>query len=385
MSHPHTVRCVGRVVATLAVAAAAWTLIFTALPLAQTGDLEAPRFEVDPSWPKQPFPDAWIMGGGMGVDVDAQDHVWVSHLASDLTMFETAAAADPPRAICCRPAPPIIEFDQEGNVVRAWGGAGDGYEWPTSVHGLTVDWQGNIWVGGNVRPDAHVLKFTPDGRFLLQIGRSGESQGSNDTANLGSPADVAVDSASREVWVADGYRNRRVIVYDSETGAYKRHFGAYGNPPVDGPPVPFTPGQGELPPQFGLVHCVVISNDGLVYVCDRVYNRVQVFQKDGTFVTEKVITPDVVGGVVNDIALSPDPEQRFMYVTDHASSKVWILQRDTMDVVGSFGYGGHFAGGFTITHNIAVDSMGNLYVTEGLEGKRVQRFLFKGLGPATEP
>jgi len=385
MSQPHAVRRPGRRVATLAVAAAAWTLIFTAPPLAQTGDLEAPRFEVDPSWPKQPFPDAWIMGGGMGVDVDAQDHIWVSHLATDLTMFETAAAADPPRAICCRPAPPIIEFDQEGNVVQAWGGPGDGYEWPRSVHGLTVDPEGNIWVGGNVQPDAHLLKFAPDGRFLLQIGRSGESQGSGDTANLGSPADVAVDGASREVWVADGYRNRRVIVYDSETGAYKRHFGAYGNVPVDGPPARFTPGQDELPQQFGLVHCVVISNDGLVYVCDRVYDRIQVFQKDGTFVKERVITPDVVGGVVNDIALSHDPEQRFMYVTDHASSKVWILQRDTMDVVGSFGYGGHFVGGFTITHNIAVDSMGNLYVTEGLEGKRVQRFLYKGLGPATEP
>ena len=387
MSYSDPVRRLGRAVSTLAfvAAAAAWTLIFTAPALTQTGDLEVPHFEVDPSWPKQPFPDEWIMGGGMGVDVDAQDHIWVSHLASDLTMFETAAAADPPRAICCRPAPPIIEFDQEGNLVQAWGGAGDGYEWPRSVHGLTVDPDGNIWVGGNVQPDAHLLKFAPDGRFLLQIGRSGESQGSNDTANLGSPADVAVDAASREVWVADGYRNRRVIVYDSETGAYKRHFGAYGNPPVDGPPVPFTPGQSELPPQFGLVHCVVISNDGLVYVCDRVYDRIQVFQKDGTFVTEKVITPDVVGAVVNDIALSHDPEQRFMYVTDHASSKVWILLRDTMEVVSSFGYGGHFVGGFTITHNIAVDSQGNLYVTEGLEGKRVQRFRFTGMGPAIEP
>ena len=390
MSQPHTVRRLGRAFATLTVVTAAWALIFTAPPLAQTGALEVPRFEVDPSWPKQPFPDAWIMGGGHGVDVDAQDHIWVAHLATDegegrLSMYEAGAASDPPRAICCRPAPPIIEFDQDGNIVRAWGGPGDGYQWPTGIHGLTVDSQGNIWVGGTVQPDAQVLKFTPEGRFLLQIGRSGESKGNSDTANLGQPSDLAVDTASREVWVSDGYGNRRVIVYDSETGAYKRHFGAYGNPPLDVPAVPFTPGRGEPPPQFNLVHCVVISNDGLVYVCDRVYDRIQVFRKDGTFVKEKIINPDVVGSVANDIAFSPDPEQRFMYVTDHTSSKVWILQRDTMEVVGSFGYGGHFVGGFTIAHNIAVDSKGNLYVTEGLEGKRVQRFLFKGMGPATEP
>ncbi|MBM3776936.1 MAG: hypothetical protein FJW23_01690 [Acidimicrobiia bacterium] len=347
-----------------------------------------PVFEVDPTWPKQPFPDQWIMGGAMGVDVDANDHIWVSHLASDLTQFETGAAADPPRAICCRPAPPIIEFDQDGNIVRAWGGPGEGYQWPRSVHGLTVDYRGNVWVGGNVAPDAHVLKFAPDGRFLLQIGRSGESRGNADTANLGSPADVAIDPDTNEVWVADGYRNRRVIAYDADTGEYKRHFGAYGEPPPDTPPAP--PGGGPPPAaqdgppkRFGLVHCVVISNDDLVYVCDRVFDRIQVFRTDGTYVTERVITPDVVGAVANDVSFSPDPEQRFMYVTDHASSKVWILRRETMEVVGSFGYGGHFVGGFTITHNIATDSKGNLYVTEGLEGKRVQRFLYKGMGPAT--
>ena len=351
-------------------------------PPAESAVGEVPQFEFDPTWPKQPFPDEWILGGGMGVDVDAQDHVWISHQASDLTMFETAAAADPPRAICCRPAPPIIEFDQAGNIVQAWGGPGEGYQWPRSVHGLTIDHRGNVWVGGNVAPDAHLLKFGPDGSFLLQIGRSGESKGNADTANLGSPADVAIDPATNEVWVADGYRNRRVIAYDADTGEYKRHFGASGNVPTD-------VAQGSAPvqggsslEQFGLVHCVVISNDELVYVCDRLHDRIQVFRTDGTFVTEKIVTPDVVGAVANDIAFSPDEAQRFMYVTDHASSKVWILRRLDMEVVGSFGYGGHFGGGFTITHNIATDSKGNIYVTEGLEGKRVQRFLYTGLGPA---
>ena len=234
-------------------------------------------------------------------------------------------------------------------------------------------------------PDAQILKFSPDGTFLLQIGRSGQTGGNHDTENLGQPADVSVDTEANEVFVADGYRNHRVIVFDSETGAFKRQFGAYGNAPEDSEPVfdAAPPPVGTPPPsQFGLVHCVKIANDGLVYVCDRSNDRIQVFHKDGTYITEKIVTPEIIGAVANDLAFSHDPEQRFMYVTDHASSKVWILTRSDMEVVGSFGFAGHFGGGFTVTHNIATDSHGNLYVTEGLEGKRVQRFLYKGLGPA---
>ena len=339
-----------------------------------------PRYEWDPTWPKQPFPDAWETGGGMGVAVDAKDHIWFLHRAKDLSAFESAAGAVPPRAICCKPAPAVIEFDQAGTVVSSWGGPGPGYEWPSSEHGLTIDHKGNFWIGASEGKDAQILKFTRDGKFLLQLGKSGQSKGNSDTANLKGAADTAVDPATNEVWVADGYGNRRVIVYDADTGAYKRHFGAYGNKPEDGPAQRYTPNAGmPMPTQFALVHCVKFSNDGLVYVCDRVHDRIQVFRKDGTFVKEKIVTPDVVGAVANDIAFSPDKEQRFMYVTDHASSKVWILPREDMSVVGSFGYGGHFGGGFTIVHNIAADSKGNLYVTEGLEGKRVQRFLYKGL------
>jgi DNA-binding beta-propeller fold protein YncE len=304
----------------------------------------------------------------------------VLHNAADLTQFEAAAAATPPRAVCCKPAPGILEFDQAGKLLRAWGGPGNGYQWPKSPHGLAMDYKGNLWIGGNVAPDSQILKFTQDGKFLLQIGKSGETKGNSDLANVGSAADTFVDAATNEVWVADGYRNHRVIVFDADTGKYKRHFGAYGNAAVDGRAVAFTPGPGVKPPaQFGLVHCVKISNDGLVYVCDRQNDRIQVFRKDGTYVKETILTPDVVGAVANDIAFSPDKEQRLMYVTDHASSKVWIVRRSDLTVLGSFGYGGHFGGGFTIAHNIATDSKGNLYVTEGLEGKRVQRFLYKGM------
>jgi len=341
---------------------------------------EIPRYEWDPTWPRQPLPHNWILGGGHGVAVDAKDHIWVAHRAADLNSFESAAAATPPRGGCCVPAPPILEFDQAGNLLSSWGGPGEGYQWPKSIHGLTIDHKGNFWIGGNEPPDAQILKFTRDGKFLLQIGRSGESKGNADTKNLGQPADTSVDPVTNEVWVADGYRNHRVIVFDAETGAYKRHFGAYGKPPDDGPVPRFVLAPGVAPPpKYGLVHCVKIANDGLVYVCDRVHDRIQVFRRDGTYVTEKILTPEVPGAVSNDIAFSPDREQRFIYVTDHASLKVWIVRRRDLEVLGSFGHGGHFGGGFTITHNIASDSKGNLYVTEGLEGKRVQRFLYKGM------
>jgi DNA-binding beta-propeller fold protein YncE len=351
------------------------------MPSAQVApDASVPRFEWDPTWPNQPFPHDWIMGGGHGVAVAADDHIWVLHRAADLNQFEAAAAAVPPKAACCKPAPPVLEFDQAGNLLRSWGGPGDGYQWPKSPHGLTIDPKGNMWIGGNEPPDSQLLKFSPDGKFLLQIGRSGQGKGNADLANLGQPADTFVDGATNEVWVADGYKNRRVIVFDADTGAYKRHFGAYGRPPVDGAVPRFTPGPGVPPPSdFALVHCVKVAHDGLVYVCDRVHDRIQVFHKDGTFVKEKTLTPEIAGAVANDIAFSPDPDQRFMYVTDHATSKVWIVSRCDLAVRGSFGFAGHFGGGFTITHNIAADSKGNLYVTEGLEGKRVQRFLYKGL------
>ena len=348
-----------------------------------------PTFEWDPTWPKQPLPNQWTIGGGMGVAVDEMDHIWISHKPNDITALEAAAAADPPQAICCIPAPSIIEFDQEGNVVQAWGGPGSGYEWPYAEHGLTIDYKGHVWIGGHEAPDSQFLKFTRDGKFLLQIGRSGQRTGNSDLQNLGMPSDVSVDPTTNEVWVADGYQNRRVIVFDADTGEYKRHFGAYGNVPEDQLTLTtpenvahFGASEDALPQQFGVVHCVKISHDGLVYVCDRENNRIQVFDRDGTFVTEKVINPDVIGAVSNDIAFSRDPEQRFMYVTDHASSKVWILTRSDMNVIGSFGFAGHFGGGFIVAHNIATDSMNNLYVTEGLEGKRVQRFLYKGLTPA---
>jgi DNA-binding beta-propeller fold protein YncE len=190
-----------------------------------------PQFQVDPFWPK-PLPNNWILGQVSGIAVDRFDRIWVVHRPGTLNERELAAAQTPPTAKCCFAAPPVLVFDQSGNLLRAWGGPGQGYEWPQSEHGVFIDDNDFVWLAGNGKLDGQLLKFTMDGKFALQVGKSGPIRGSNDTTALGSPADVAVDVEAKEVYAADGYTNRRVVVFDSE-GAYKPHWGAYGNKPSD--------------------------------------------------------------------------------------------------------------------------------------------------------
>ena len=341
---------------------------------AQAGDDGAPGFTFDPTWPR-PLPDNWTLGNVVGVAVDSRDHIWIVHRPGSLTPQERGADADPPLAECCRPAPPVIEFNQAGDVVQAWGGPGAGYEWPQSEHGIFIDHLDNVWLGGSGDADSQVLKFTRNGRFLLQIGAQGQGQGSNDTANFGKPAELHVDPDANEVYIADGYGNRRVAVFDANTGEYRRHWGAYGNVPTDDP-YTYDP-DAPLSQQFGRpVHCATLAADGRIYVCDRVNNRIQVFEKDGTYIDEVVIAPRTLAfGAAFDVDFSPDPEQRFLYNIDGMNQKVWVIERADLSVVDSFGFGGHRAGGFTAAHSLAADSRGNLYVGETLEGKRVQRFL----------
>src|SRR5579872_3900546 len=214
---------------------------------------QIPKFEPDPSWPK-PLPNNWMLGQVSGIFADAQDHIWVTSRPRTLDTNDLYAAQNPPQADCCIPAPPILEFDQEGNVVQGWGGPGAGYEWPDNEHGMFVDYKGNVWVGGNAdKKDTNILKFTKTGKFLLQIGHHGKTGGSNDTENLNRPAGICVYPKTNEVFVADGYGNRRVIVFDADTGAYKRHWGAYGNRPDDSAPrTRLYEGPGAQ--QFNLVH-----------------------------------------------------------------------------------------------------------------------------------
>jgi DNA-binding beta-propeller fold protein YncE len=374
----------------------------------EASGVQAPMFEVNPMWPK-PLPNHWVVGSVIGVSVDAQDHIWIIHRGGALERMETYAAQNPPAADCCSPAPPVLEFDEEGNLIGHWGGPGAGYEWPTSNHGITVDYKGNVWIGGNgrgTRPgpppvngvaqgdesmgagffaDNQILKFTHDGKFLMQIGKSGQSKGSNDIANLKGPAKLFIDKNTNELIVADGYGNHRVIVFDADTGKYKRHWGAYGHKPDDVQLPKYDP-DAPLAQQFrNPVHCAELSNDGLLYVCDRANDRIQVFKPDGTFVKEAIIEKRTLGdGSAFDIAFSKDPQQKYIYLADGSNNKIHVILRDSLEVLTTFGDGGRQPGQFYAVHSVATDSKGNLFTTETYRGQRLQKFVYKGLAPVTK-
>jgi DNA-binding beta-propeller fold protein YncE len=394
-----------------AVAAAAVAVLAAVAAVHDSADAQArqaPIFEVDPWWPK-PLPNHWVTGSTIGLSVDAQDNVWTIHRpntvednfkAADLMVGDArgaddearpaaaggAAAPSTPTPIgkCCKVAPPVLVYDQAGNLVKNWGGPGRGYDWPDSNHGITVDRQGNVWLAGNGAKDTQILKFDGTGKFIFQIGKHGVHNGSNDTENFWQPTKLWEDVAANEMYVADGYGHRRVIVLDTATGKYKRHWGAYGARPSDEPMPAYNP---KNPPskQFNTVHCAIVSNDGFVYVCDRVNDRIQVFRRDGTFVREAFIdTHTYRSGSVWDLTFSRDPQQTYIYAANGVDEKVNILLRSSLEVLTSFGDGGRGPGQFFGVHNLATDSKGNLYATETYTGARVQRFLFKGVGPVTK-
>ena len=366
--------------------------VFIALGLAQYAldntaeaqSKQAPMFEVDPFWPK-PLPNGWILGSTIGLAVDSRDHVYIIHRRDTFNeRTEIGAATDPVKADCCTPAPNVLEFDQEGNLVNYWGGPGDGYDWPASNHGITIDHKDNVWIGGNGREDSQILKFTRDGEFIAQYGAPIQEPDSHSAERFGGVAEISFDPDANEAYVADGYRNKRVAVLDADSGELKRYWGAYGNRPDDANLGPFRPGE-EPAQQFrNPVHCAQPSHDGLVYVCDRVNNRLQVFQTDGTFVEELFVKPDSLGdGSVWDISFSPDPDQTYIYLADGTNRKIFIIERESLEILTNFGDGGRNPGQFFAVHNIATDSDGNLYTTETYEGKRLQKFKYMGMGPVT--
>ena len=288
--------------------------------------VQVPKFQYDPTFP-QPLPEKWAIGAIGGMAVDSHDNVWVLHRPGPLQKNERFAGAGmtPPKADCCIPAPPVLKFDQDGKLLASWGGPGEGYEWPSVEHGIFVDAKDNVWLAGSGEKDDQVLKFTAEGKFLAQFGRQGKSGGSSDTQNLGGPANLTVDSVGNELYVADGYRNRRVIVIDTETLRFKRMWGAYGNKPDDKNLGPYNP-DAPLAQQFRLPHNVALSKDGLVYVSDRVNDRIQVFKTDGTYVREATVAPrTLLAGSTSGLAFSPD--QRFLYVIDGGNHHVWTVNR----------------------------------------------------------
>ena len=337
----------------------------------------APTFQVDASWPQE-LPNHWILGAVTGVFVDKKNHVWVTHLPETLTEEETSEVQTPPIATCCKPAPTVIEFDDKGKVVQGWGERAkeEPEKWPRNPHGIFVDHNDNVWIGTYMHH--RVQKFTRDGKLLLTIGEYDKNNGSNDTKLLGGPSGIWVDPKTNEVFISDGYRNRRVIVVDGETGAYKRHWGAYGKTPDDTEKFdPKTDGQRR-------VAAAVLDrrtgsparNDGKIYVADRRGNRVQVFDQQGKFLAEKVIAPaTLASGSAFVPVLSIDPQQQWLYLADGTNHKIWILRRADLEVVGEFGRGGRQLGQMLRPHGMSIDSAGNLYVGEASTGRRVQRFL----------
>jgi sugar lactone lactonase YvrE len=404
--------------------AAVGVIAFTPTALSQSpGGARAPRYQVQALWPR-PFADqSWVLGSITGVTVDAQNHVWVVHRGADsLENNEKGMMLNPPSSsICCKAAPFVLELDQAGTVLTSWGGPGQGYQWPQSPGSLAVDPKGNVWItaaglepapargrgpndptaaeqpaaagrrgGGTPAPpapaDAHLIKFARDGKFLRQIGTPGKMDGPDSRTTLNRPSAIAFDAAANEVFVADT-GNRRIVVFDADSGEYKRHWFAYGEKTGGAAPPPYAPGD---PPakSFRDVTCIEIARDGTVYVCDRSSNRIQVFQKNGTFVREAIISKNTLGATVSgqfgvvssygsawDLAFSSDAQQRYVFVANGHDKKVHILQRDTLTEVGSFGSGGRYPGQFLAVGSIAIDAQGNVYTGEQHHGKRVQKFL----------
>ena len=345
-----------------------WSLAWSA-QAAQPKGRSLPIFEVDRSWPK--VPPQWKLGDASSIAIDAQDHIWVLHRPRTLKPEQAAMAA-----------PPVIVFDGAGNFIKAWGGAGDGYEWPQREHGIYIDYKGFVWLGGNNCPtnglpglqpvaDDQLLKFTQDGKFVMQIGRSNQSKGNADTGNLHRPADEWVYPSTNELFVADGYGNPRVAVFDADSGKFKRMWGAFGNKPSDDdncavvtPPSFSDPG----PQQFSIVHAIRVANDGTVYVADREYRRVQMFTKDGKFLKQLVRSSVPFA---RDLALSPDTNQQFLYVG--GGNGIFIVDRKTLEIVGNIEPAGIIGPG----HEIATDSKGNLYIAQTTSG--LQKLTFKGM------
>ncbi len=361
---------------------------------------QAPRFEVDPFWPK-PMPNNWVMGMTIGIGISSDDHVWVIHRGNDpgnLDRTELAVVKEgaPRVGECCNPAPPVLEFDAAGNLVGSWGGQpkDNSYDWPESNHGIVVDHKGFVWIGGNGGPDAHILKFTRDGKFVAQYGKKNARlkegaagakptfvPNSMDMDNFGRVAKIFIDPKANEGYVADGYFNKRVAVIDLDNGKIKRFWGAYGSQPDDAPLGPYDPAA-PVAKQFRTpVHCAEVSNDGFVYVCDRPNDRLQIFTKDGKFVKEVFVAKETrADGSVWDVAFSKDPAQKYLYMADGVNEHVRVFDRQSMTELYNFGYGGRQPGMFLGVHSIATDSKGNIYTTETYTGKRLQKFTLKGEG-----
>jgi DNA-binding beta-propeller fold protein YncE len=395
-------RLAGIVLIVFALAAGMSPRIFRASAARSDSGPKVPVFEIDRTWPQ--LPNNWVLGNVSKVVVDQHDNVWFIHRPRNpaLKVPEGKAAA-----------PPVLEFDANGRFVQAWGGPGNGYDWPDTEHNIFVDHRDNIWISGSSpnnsktrESDDMILKFSNKGKFLLQIGGRSASNGNKDTKNVNKPGDLFVSPKTNEVYAADGYGNRRVIVFDGDSGAFKRMWGAFGKPVEDVPGsggrgagggpaiVPGAPAaEGGTPagtraldtdgpgaPNYSLVHSVIISNDNIVYIGDRPNRRIQLFTPEGKYLTQMFVNrAGPSASSVSGLAFSPDKEQQFLYIADYGNSHIVVANRKKLEVLYQFGKRGATPGDFQGIHHLAVDSKGNLYAAEVAPGARIQRFVYKGL------
>src|ERR1700730_9857788 len=364
-------------------------LFLLALAVAPALFAKDPIYKYDSNWPKQ-LPNNWTFGGITGMFVDLDDHIWVLNRPRDIDKTDNFAMLKPPTAECCFPAPAVLEFNNEGDLLKSWGGPGYAPGWPNSEHTIFVDKARNVWIAGASAGDT-LLKFTSDGKFISDFGHRGPKLAEGQTAQqqkqdnqqtnllLRGVAGATLDENAHEIYIADGYLNKRVIVFDTETGAFKRGWGAYGIPlsEIDNNPQPPHDPKGPPAAQYkSPVHCVRISNDGLLYVCDRGGDRIQVFTKQGRFLKEFFIANETLrGGAAGSVDFSPDPEQKYIFVADIVNNVVWELERDTGKIVDKIGHHGPAGGQFHFVHVATMDSKGNLYTGEVDSGKRVQKFV----------
>lgn len=383
---------------------------------------QVPILVVDPKWPK-PMPNGWVFGQVAAVTVDKDDNVWVLHRFRSVDTDKFKAA------------PPVVEFDKDGNFIQAWGGTnGPGYEWPGSEHGLFVDYKGFVWVGGECMTCTNVMKFTKDGKFVMQIGKPGQKGSMTDTQHMVGPTDMFVYPKTNEVFVGDTGDHGRIMVFDADSGAFKRMWGGHGNPPAEPGPdehVNQPPNGGGRyagkdvedggdPPQLTEAHRVRVSNDGLVYVSDGPNKRFQVFTIAGKYVDQRFVSRDRPADAdvpvvhtrgmgmepawgaaftpvakqqmithhesASGVALSSDPQQMYLYVYDRSRSKIQIYDRKSLTLIGEFAEGpGKAPGQLYIPHDIRADSQGNVYIAEVNIGARVQKFVLKGYMTPLKP
>lgn len=326
--------------------------------------MSAPRYELDPTWPK-PLPEGWVLGQIPGIAVDADDNVIIVNRC-DITEEEAETSIN---------APPVIVFDADGAIVKTWG---DIDKLPIKPERICLDHERNVWIPG--QQDGLLQKYSWDGELLLEIGRRGHFDSSDGTLKgkplnaapdlFFQPTSVSVDPANGDFYVSDGYGNRRVAVFD-RSGRFLRQWGRQAT-------------REEMEAGVGgafakVVHSVDLGNDGLAYVCDRQGDRIQVFEKSGDFVRNiwvRTGTPELPDprGTAWTIVFSNDPEQRLIYLMNGRNEQVHIIERESGEIVYTFGRPGHLAGSFTHGHTIAIDSRDRLYVSETHTGRRVQRF-----------